>query len=259
LVKKVAENLEAQCLYEFLCESQTLRGAMSGERKSLPYLPKLTLPRLGYLIRKLQSAGFPKSWKRLSKRSKTLLVLLLRNFAWGAAGRNAKLYLPVRIEEGWREYDYSENCWRVGQLEPFELSLFKGWKYSFRRYFVGFIRIDRGCNEKGAVAAFRREFRKHCPRKRGGGSAKWRDRLNQLAVMRIWKQEADQWKALALVAKKSGYAACKREAAAYKARCKEGRGDEPMCKDARAEIDRARARARAFFKTLFPWEEPMSY
>jgi hypothetical protein len=258
-VKKLAECLEAECLYEYMRESQTLSGAMSGERKSLPYLPKLTLPRLGYLIRKLQSADFPKPWKRLSKRSRAPLVLLLRNSARVAAGRNAKLYPPVVIEEGWREYDYSENCWRVGQLGPLELSLFKGWKYSSRRYFVGFIRIDRGCNEKEAVAAFRNEFRKHCPRPRGGGGRQYRDLLNQLAVMRIWKQDRDQWKRLAEVAEQCGYKACKREAAAYKERRKQGHCDEPMCKDARAEIERARSSARDFFKTLFPWEEPMNY
>jgi hypothetical protein len=251
-VKKPGECLEAEFLYEHMRESQTLRGAMSGERKSLPYLPELTLPRLGYLIRKLQSAGFPKPWKQLSKRFKTLLVLLL-------VRKPTKPYPPVVIEEGWPEYDPSGECWRVGQLGPLELSLFKGWKYSARRPFVGFIQIDLGCTEKEAVAAFRGEFRKHCPRTRGGGSAKWRARLNQLAVMRIWKREADQWKRLALVAKVSGYKACKREAAAYRQRCKEGRGDEPMCKEARAEIDRARREARAFFKTLFPWEEPMNY
>jgi hypothetical protein len=256
-VKKPGECLEAECVYEYMRESQTLRSAMSGERKSLPYLPTLTLPRLAYLIRKLQSAGFPKPWKQLSKRSRTLLVSLLRDLAGGAAGRNAKLYPPVIIERAKPEFDYSLNCWRVGQEEPFELSLFKGWEG--RKYFVGFIRIDRSYNQAEAVEAFRTEFSKHCPRTRGGGSAKWRDRLNRLAVMQIWKQDCDQWKRLALVAKECGYKACKREAAAYRERRKEGHATEPMCKDAKAEIDRARREARAFFKTLFPWEEPMSY
>jgi hypothetical protein len=77
--------------------------------------------------------------------------------------------------------------------------------------------------------------------------------------MRIWKQDCSQWKRLAQVAEQCGYKACKREAAAYSERRKEGRADEPMCKDARAEIERARSGARDFFKTLFPWEEPINY
>ena len=54
------------------------------------------------------------------------------------------------------EFDPLENCWRVGQLEPFELSLFKGWEHSGRPLFFGFIRIDRTYNETEAVEAFRR-------------------------------------------------------------------------------------------------------
>jgi hypothetical protein len=167
-------------------ESQTLRGAMSGGRKSLPYLPALTLPRLGYLIRKLQLGDFPKPWKRLSTRVRTLLVSLLTNSTGRALGRDGKRYPPVVIEQGWPEYDYSENCWRVGQLEPFELEMFKWGAGAF----FGFISMDRGCKEKEAVAAFRTQFRKHCPR--GGGGRQYRDLLNQLAVMRIWKQDCSQ-------------------------------------------------------------------
>jgi len=75
-------EIEAACLYEYMRESRILRDAVSGKRKlnqglPSPFLPNLTLSQLGCLIALLQSAGFPKSWKRLSKRFQTLLVSLL--------------------------------------------------------------------------------------------------------------------------------------------------------------------------------------
>jgi hypothetical protein len=254
-------EIKTACLYEYMRESQTLRGAISGGRSdqglAYPFLPNLTLPRLGYLIVKLQSAGFPKPWKQLSRRFQTLLVSLL--VTRGKRHGDTKLYPPVIIEQGWPEFDSSENCWRVRQLEPFELSLFKRWEHSGRKCFFGFIRIDTDYNETEAVEAFRTEFRKHWPKTGGGGSAKWRDRLNQLAVMRIWKHKRDQWKRLKMVAEFCGYKGCKREAAAYKKRCEEGRGDEPMSEAAKVEMSRARGAARTFFKSFFPGEEPLSY
>lgn len=95
--------------------------------------------------------------------------------------------------------------------------------------------------------------------KKGGGDAKWRDRLNQLAVMRIWKHERNQWKRLKLVAKFCGYKGCIQEADAYEKRCKEGDADEPMGNAAKVEMSRARSEARKSFQGLFPREEPLSY
>jgi hypothetical protein len=45
---------------------------------------------------------------------------------------------------------------------------------------------------------------------------------------------------------------------AHKESCDDGHCDEPLCKEAMAEIARARREARAFFQTLFPGEEPLS-
>src|SRR5262249_46428205 len=138
-------------------------------------------------------------------------------------------------------------------------SLFKGWEYSGRKCFFGFIRIDCTYNETEASKAFKNEFRKRRPKTSGGGRANWRARLTQLAVMRIWKQEPDQWKRLKLVAEFCGYKGCMEELAAYKERCKEGHGNEPMGDAAKVEISSARSEARKFFQSLFPGEEPLSY
>jgi hypothetical protein len=265
-----SSEIEAAYLYEYMRESQMLRNAITGERKSeqglpSPFLPNLTLPRLGYLIVKLQSAGFPKPWKQLSKTFQTRLVSLLVTGAKRLG--DTKLYPPVIIEQGWPELDYSENCWRVGQLQPLELSLFKRWEHSGRKCFFGFIRIDTDYNETEAVEAFRNEFRNRWPKTRGGGSAKWRERLKQLAVMRICRHERKrtagdyikQWKRLNLVAELCGYKGCVKEAAAYKERRKQGRGAEPMSEAAKVEISSARSEGRKFFQSLFPGEEPLSY
>jgi hypothetical protein len=261
-----AWELQAACLYEHMRESRMLRGALTAatedERKEKafglsPFLLRFSEERFFRLMVALQDAGFPKPWQGLSKASRAQLVSLLAKSTGHAEDK--KLYPPIIIEQGAAEFDLSENCWRVGQLEPFELSLFKAWEHSGRAYFFGFIRIDAGYNETEAVEAFRTEFRKHWPKTKGGGRAKWRDRLNQLAVMRIWKRERDQWKRLKMVAEFCGYKDCIREAAAYKKRCKEGRGDEPMSRAAKIEMSSARSEARKIFQSLFPGQEPLNH
>lgn len=204
----------------------------------------------------LHNAGFPKPWSQVLNECKTQLVSLLANSAERATQRDKTLYPPVIIEQGAAEFVH-DGCWRVGQLEPFELSLFR--EHSGRKCFFGFIRIDRAYNETEAVEAFRQEFRKRWPKTKGGGSTNWSERLKQLVVMRIWKQEPDRWRRLKLVAELCGYKGCVEELAAYNERCKEGYGDEPMNAVAKVEMSRARAKGRKFFQSLFPGEEPLSY
>jgi len=284
-----AWELQAACLYEHMRESRSLRDELNGRGKSdqdlqcpfypnwmlarvslrvrrlgrytlqSPFLPNLTLPQLGVLFVALQKAGFPRPWKLLNDDSKTQLVSLLGGVTKRRAPADKETYPPVIIEEGSAEFDPSENCRRVGQLEPFELSLFSGATRSGRKPFLGFIFIDTGCNETEAVEAFRGEFRKRWGKTNWGGGTRWRDRLKQLAVMRIWKGESHQWKRLKLVAEVCGYRGCKREAAAYKKRCEEGRGDGPMSEAAKVEMSKARGATRTFFQSLFPGEEPLSY
>jgi hypothetical protein len=272
-----SSEIEAACLYEYMRESQTLRGALNAstekERRKIgsqlvtPFFLSFTEDRFFRLMVALQEAGFPKPWKRLSKPSQKQLVALLAESMERTMRRDKRLYPPVIIEQGWQEFDYSENCWRVGQLQPFELSLFKRWEHSGRKCFFGFIRIDRAYSETEAVEAFTNEFRKHWPKTRGGGGAKWRERLKQLAVMRICAHERKrsagdyikQWKRVQLVAEFCGYHGCVKEAAAYEKRCEEGRGDESMSKAAKVEISSACSEARKFFQSLFPREEPLSY
>jgi hypothetical protein len=281
-------EIQAACLYEYMRESQKLRDELNVGGKSdqelqapfypnvmfarvlrnvsrlgrstlqSPFLPNLGPSQLGVLFVALGKAGF-RPWVRLNDASKTQLVSLLTGITESRFRGNKETYPPVVIEEGWAEFDHLENCWRIGQLEPFELSLFKGWEHSGRKCFFGFIRIDTDYNESEAVEAFRTEFKKHRARTRGGGSTNWRARLKELAVMRIWRREPNQWKRLKLVAECCEYKGCMEELAAYSQRRKEGHGDEPMSEAAKVEISRARSEARKFFQTLFPSEEPLSY
>jgi hypothetical protein len=266
-MKKRGESLEAECLYEYMRESGVLRGALNApteeERKekarNLVTLFFLNFSAEGFfrLMVALQAAGFPDPWKELRDAGRAELVSLLRNWT----ERNGKRYPPVVIEQGWPEYDSLENCWRVGH-SPFESSLFKGREPWGWRPFVGFIRIDPGCTETEAVEAFKNEFRKHWPKTKGGGGVKWRDRLNQLEVMRIWKQFPDDPnKRVKQIARlPTGFKGCRDYLEKRRKAIREKREVEPrLSKTARAEMSRARRAARTFFKSLFPGEEPLNY
>jgi hypothetical protein len=233
-----------------------------------PFLTNLTLSQLGVLFVALSKAGFPRPWNRLTAASKTELVSLLAGITKERLLGDKETYSPIIIEEGAAEFDPLENCWRLGQLEPSELNLFKitasggtteRWEHSGRCFFFGFIRLDRGYNETDAVEAFRQEFRKRWSKTTGGGNPNWRARLKQLAVMRIWKHERNQWERLKLVAKICGYKGCKREAAEHKERGYRGHAKEPMSRGAKVEMSTAQANARTFFHELFPGDEPLSY
>jgi len=261
-------EIETACVYEYMRESKTLGDALNcptdAERKKKsrelpPFFLWMTDNQFFSLIVALQKAGFPKPWKCLSKASQRRLVSFLAKSTRGMERGDKERFPPVMIEEGAAEFDPFENYWRVGQLEPSELSLLKGWQRTGRRYFWGFIRIDRGYNETEAVEAFKREFRKRWPKTKGGNRERWGARLKNLAAMRIWKHHRNQCERLKAVAKFCRYEGCVKEAAAYEERRKQGHGDEPMSDAAKAEISRAQADARAFFQTLFPGEEPLSY
>lgn len=259
-------EIEAKCLYENMRESGMLRDTLKREDEwriiGAPYRLRsrfflsFTVEQLFRLMLALQRAGFPKPWQGLSKASRAELISLL---ACPDRSGDKELNPPVMIEPGAAEFDPFENCWRVGQVEPFELSLFGSGARLGGKPFLGFIRIAAGYNETEAVEAFRGEFRKLRGKTKGGRGTMWLDRLKQLAAMRIWKREPHQWKRLKLVAKICGYKGCKREAAAYKKRCEEGRADGPMSEAAKVEMSRARREARTFFQSFFPGEEPLSY
>jgi hypothetical protein len=261
------KEIETACLYEYMRESQTLRDALNAateeERREKEselvtrFFLSFTAEQFVGLMCLLQQAGFPKPWKRLSKPSQRQLVLLLAGYTKRTLGKDKELYPPVIVEEGAPEFDPSENCWRVGQLEPFELNLFKGWE---RECFFGFIRIDCGYNEDEVVEAFRKDFRKR--RKtttKGGNRERWRAKLNNLVVMRIWKHESNQWERLKQVAEFCAYEDCKEEMKEYEERRKRGHGGEPMMSAAKAEMSRARKKARSYFQRLFPDQEPLSW
>jgi hypothetical protein len=286
-----AQN-QAVCLYECMRWSKGLRDELNGRggsdqelqvpydpnvmfarvlgnvrrlgRSTLqsPFLPDLTFSQLGVLFVALQRAGFPGPWTQLNDASKTELVSLLGGVTKRRLRRDKETYPLVIIEEGAAEFDPLENCWRMGQLEPGELGLFKGKEY--RNSFVGFIRISDGCTKAEVMEAIRHKERKHKPTKRGGGGANWRARLNQLVVMRIWEQFPEREHAIKrveLVAKftTAGFKGCKDF---WKERCdsiKAGRYvDQRISEAAEVEMSRALSGARAFFHELFPGEEPRS-
>jgi hypothetical protein len=270
-----SDEMEAACKYEYLRESQTLRDTISDPKKSVPgLLPSLTLFDLLFRwMPALRTAGFPKPWKRLSKASKTQLISLLAQSRKGMIRGDKALYPPVVIEQASVELDHFGKTtdeyyhWR---LEPSEPNLLRKWERARRNYFFGFIRIDEAYTETEAIEAFKKEFRncKQQSRKRKqrfrerwpeAKASKWRQRLMQLAVMRIWKHKRKQWDRLKLVANLCGYKGCVRECAEYEWRRGRGHGGEPMSNRAKVEMSSARAEARTFFQKHFsPREQPLS-
>jgi hypothetical protein len=264
-----ASNIEAACLYEYFRESEALRDALSGTKPLMSsFLSNLTLAQILRLRLSLEKAGFPKNaWIKVKRESQERLTLLLAEWREeqmqgsqvpGEPERIPPTYPPVVIEQAQFDLLAEEHdlpyYWPSNALEP---KLFK--TTAERRYFKGFIQIDEAYNETEAVRAFREWFRGRYPKTKSGGRTKWRDRLRQLSVMRIWKCEPDQWNRLQLVAEYCQYKGCHKEASAYKERCKHGHGDDPMGNAAKAEMSAARTEALTFFKDLFPGEKPMSY
>jgi hypothetical protein len=254
-------------------ESQTLRDALNtasedseDERreKSLrlanAFFLSFTDKEFLSLIRALQRAGFPKPWKRLSQASQTKLVLLLAKSKKGAMRGDKTLYPPVVIEETSPEFDQFENQWRFGPSEPRVLN---GWDRSGRLYFWGFIRIDRAYNEMEAFEAFQKEFSKRWEKTKGGNRDWWQAKLNDLVVLRLWKQFPKKpIERVEHVAKfaTAGFKGCKdfweqRCQARHEKRYVEQR----ISNAAKVEMSRARAKARTFFQSLFPGEDPLSW
>jgi hypothetical protein len=198
----------------------------------------------------------PPPWKSLGAETKKEIARCVKRCVEGKS-KHPKWHRPLLIQ-----------AFLPGQ-DPGELrSQLEKWKeYAYysaaadREYFFGLFRLDEAYNEEKAVRAFMAWFRKHKKRyskTNGARGPKWRERLKQLVVLRIWKRELSRWKRLKLVAEFCDYKGCVREAAAYKDRCKDGRGDEPMSNAAQVEISSARAEARKFFQRFFPGEEPLS-
>jgi hypothetical protein len=114
--------------------------------------------------------------------------------------------------------------------------------------------------EMAAVAEKLRPASVPEPQRRGKGKkSEIESLLDALSVLRICNRfplACDLSRRIVEVAGVCGYSGCKKEARAYKARCKAGRGDLPMSIAAQVEIARARDRALLFFQQLFPWEIP---
>jgi len=241
-------------------------------RPPRPVLPSFAYENLSsseryHLVYALLKAGFPKPWNQLIKNSRKKLVQAISE--WETEGK--KSHPPVVLEAASREPDEELNYdpdkphdriyWR---LEPSEPELLRGCEQSDRKYFFAFVRIDKAYNETEAAKAFKEWFRERWGKTKGGNRERWGAQLKNLVVMRLWKrfprrEYRELYKRLNLVAQFCGYKGCVKEAAEYKERCEEGRGDEPISKAAEVEMSRARSEARTFFQSLFPGEEPLSW
>jgi len=258
---------QGACNYEYMRESEALRDAIAkpeNKGRGFPtlFLPDLTFSQLGLRLLALRRAGFPKPWKRLTKDSQDRLVSLLAEWREETMWGNKSLgippdYPPVVIEPAYEDSLAREH--KLPYSSPLEASEPNLFQRSGRKYFRGFILIDEAYNATQAVRCFKEWFRERYGKTKGGGGPKWRNRLKELAVMRIWKHETNQWKRLQLVAEFCRYKGCMKEAAAYKERCNEGGGDEPMSKAAKVEMSSARAEALKHFQDLFPGEKPLNW
>jgi hypothetical protein len=115
------------------------------------------------------------------------------------------------------------------------------------------------------VRAFKAAYRKRYGKNKGGGKPPWEAKLNDLVVMRLWKQfpRGEAIKRVEHVAKytTTGFKGCKDW---WNNRCKAikekfGSGVDQRISDlANEEMSRACADALKFFQIFFPGEIPLS-
>src|SRR5262249_33720707 len=164
--------------------------------------------------------------------------------------------------------------WRLAPSHPELLRDLTEASEESGKYFFGFIRIDQGCNQTEAIKAFKKEFRKRWGKTKGGNRDWWRAKLNDLVVMRLWKQFSNRKDAVKRVqhivkftipdANRESFKGCKDYWKERQRQTHAGRGLEPMSKTpegfrAKVEMTQARRDARTYFQTLFPSQEPLSY
>jgi len=242
------EELEGCCKYEYLRESKGFREGLANPKcEALPVVACADWMDNARLVFALKNAGYPVPWKKLGAESRANLTQVL---SWNS--KDQKRHPVLRVQEFAPGHDpvEQERLWR--ELAYYEAA-------TDRNYFFGLFRLDETYNETEARKAFTAWFRERHAKTKGGGIPKWRARLKQLAVVRIWKLERNQWKRLKLVAEFCGYNGCRKEMKAYRERCRQGRGDKPMSSAAKVEMSDARKGALIFFKSLFPSENPLSY
>ena len=136
-----------------------------------------------------------------------------------------------------------------------------------REYLFGLFRLDKTYNEPQAVEAFKAWFRECYGKAKGGGNrARWRARLNNLIVMRLWKRfpkRKDAIKRVEHVAAltTANFKGCKDycEERRKAIQAKLGFVHEAVSKAANEEMSGAPADALKFFESLFPGEKPLSY
>jgi hypothetical protein len=261
-----SSEAEACCYYEFFRESAVMRGTIEDGHWRGGVLPVCEDQNArSTLMFALNKAGWdeaakkneaPPPWASLNAESKTGISRCAKRCLQDRS-THPKWRPRLLVQEFLPGHDPVElksqlEKWREKSCDPALVD---------RTYFFGLFRLDETCSEKEAERAFKAFFRKRygkSKRSKSGRGARWRERLNQLAVMRIWKHARNQWERLELVAKLCGYHGCVEEAEAYRKRCEDGYGHEPMGAAAKVEMSSARADALKFFQSLFPGEKPLN-
>lgn len=277
-----AELLQAGCIYEYARESNRLRCLLASMREaaqkrsqhkysSFDLLRARAITRLGenafdWLSRFVDQLANNTSFRELLSKHRTDVErsLVEGGRLWPAGA----ITLAIRVGElskiapwpwDWRPspgtslkypFPIGENMGLLpqrrildGGRENFAIQIH--WRKSTAKE-IG--------EEMKRFAVNHRPKRKDCKEPIRGGKgprATLLSCLKALAVMRIWKRERNQWKRMQLIAETCRYANCLSEWAAYKKRCKEGRGHVPMDGNAKTEMSKARKRAWEVFEDLF--------
>ena len=275
------EQIEAACEYEYRRESKALRDRVKAARSSksakrekesaivLPSFSKKTLTRgeLYRLMLALLKTGFPRPWNKLKATGRKQFVRTISE--WDKERKKA--YSPVAIEEAVLERDWAHEVglpiWYFPRSNP-EL-LRRGQQRSERKYFYGFIRIDESCNITERVRCFEAWLNERYSKTKGGGASDWRAKLNDLVVMRLWKQFPNEpiervehiVKFTIPGSKRVGFQGCRDW---WKNHCRDkkaklGNVDDRMSQAASEEMTKARKDALKYFQSLFSGQRPLSW
>jgi len=266
-----SSEVEACCYYEFFRESAVMRGTIEDGHWRGGVLPTCAdQTGRSTLTFALNKAGWEKAakknqapplWNSLTEQVKSEIGRCVERC--GELKADAQMLPsqpPLLVEEFLPGHDPVE---LESQLEKWREKSCDAALVD-RTYFFGLFRLDGTCNEKEAVEAFRAFFRKQYGETQGsksGRGARWRERLNQLAVMRIWKRfpKAKHLRQrIREVAKVTDYKGCNDYVVAHPKAFRSGQY-EPTTRNAKVEMSKARAHALSFFQSLFPGEKPLNY
>ena len=209
---KNAADLPCEDWVKKLFEAARRKAARSAERALMKkkarinVLPSFTRGERYRLVLALLKAGFPAPWKELNNEARNELIGPIGD--WDRERK--KSFPPVMIEEGvvkrdserelaspiyklvplkpQRRDDGDARLWHPPPAAPGEPELLHHGQQSGRAYFYGFIRIDESYNQTEVEAAFTTWLKGRYGKTKGGGTPHWEAKLNDLVVVRLWKQ-----------------------------------------------------------------------